>query len=379
MRRIASTNTRSFARASAFTSTTTLSSSSSAASLSLPLHRRFASSEDNKQQKQQDDQQQSSGSGFLMKLVGAAALATGVYFTYKESMGEPVWERKKAAPVAAVAQEGKKEAAAAEVKPSPPVSLNKDEFREFELVEVEDLTPNTRRLRFALPSRDHVLGLPVASCVVTKANIGENGKPVIRPYTPVTNDKSDKGYFDFIIKDYPTGVMSSHIYHLKKGEKLQVKGPIPKLAYSKNMKKHLGMLAGGTGITPMLQVLEEVLSEEDDKTHVSLVFANNTEQDIILKNRLDALAKKHPNRFEVHYVVAQPADAASWKGHTGFINADIVKKHIPGPAEDVMVYVCGPPPFYKALSGNKAPDYSQGELDGVLKDLGYTKEQVFKF
>ncbi len=169
MRRIASTNTRSFARASAFTSTT-LSSSSSAASLSLPLHRRFASSEDNKQ-KQQDDQQQSSGSGFLTQLVGAAALATGVYFTYKESMGEPVWERKKAAPVA---QEGKKEkeAAAAEVKPSPPVSLNKDEFREFELVEVEDLTPNTRRLRFALPSRDHVLGLPVASCVVTKANIG---------------------------------------------------------------------------------------------------------------------------------------------------------------------------------------------------------------
>ncbi len=119
------------------------------------------------------------------------------------------------------------------------------------------------------------------------------------------------------------------------------------------------------GITPMLQVLEEVLSEEDDKTHVSLVFANNTEQDIILKNRLDALAKKHPNRFEVHYVVAQPADAASWKGHTGFINADIVKKHIPGPAEDVMVYVCGPPPFYKALSGNKAPDYTQGEVRPV--------------
>ncbi|ELR15870.1 oxidoreductase NADbinding domain containing protein [Acanthamoeba castellanii str. Neff] len=377
MRRIASTNTRSFARASTFTSTTLSSSSSSAASLSLPLHRRFASSEDNKQQKQDD--QQSSGSGFLTTLVVAAAFAAGGYHWYKEVVGEPFEERKKVAPVAAVAQEGKKEAEAAEVKPLPPVSLNKDEFREFELVEVEDLTPNTRRLRFALPSRDHVLGLPVASCVVTKANIGENGKPVIRPYTPVTNDKSDKGYFDFVIKDYPTGVMSSHIYHLKKGEKLQVKGPIPKLAYSKNMKKHLGMLAGGTGITPMLQVLEEVLSEDDDKTHVSLVFANNTEQDIILKDRLDALAKKHPNRLEVHYVVAQPADAASWKGHTGFINADIIKKHIPGPAEDVMVYVCGPPPFYKALSGSKAPDYSQGELDGVLKDLGYIKEQVFKF
>lgn len=174
MRRIASTNTRSFARASTFTSTT-LSSSSSAASLVslIPLHRRFASSEDNKQQKQ-DDQQSHGGSGFLTKLVGAAAFVAGGYFCYKESMGEwPLAKKEVARVVAAVAQEGKKEAAAAaEVKPSPPVSLNKDEFREFELIEVEDLTPNTRRLRFALPSRDHVLGLPVASCVVTKANIG---------------------------------------------------------------------------------------------------------------------------------------------------------------------------------------------------------------
>lgn len=91
------------------------------------------------------------------------------------------------------------------------------------------------------------------------------------------------------------------------------------------MKKHLAMLAGGTGtllslaqnvacsfshltwdplawtkpgITPMLQVIEEVLSEKEDQTHVSLVFANNAEEDIILKDRLDQLAKKHPN-FEV--------------------------------------------------------------------------------
>jgi len=48
----------------------------------------------------------------------------------------------------------------------------------------------------------------------------------------------------------------------------------------------------------MLQVIEDVLHEADDKTHISLVFANRTEEDIILKDRLDELAKKHPN-FEV--------------------------------------------------------------------------------
>jgi len=259
---------------------------------------------------------------------------------------------------------------------SPPVALNKDEFKSFPLIEVEQLTPNTKRLRFGLPTKDHVLGLSVASCIVTKANIGEGEKPVIRPYTPVTNDKTHKGYFDLIIKDYPTGVMSSHISKLKVGEHVEVKGPIPKIPYNKNMKKHIGMLAGGTGIAPMLQVIEDVLHEADDKTHISLVFANRTEEDIILKDRLDELAKKHPN-FEVHYVLSSPKNA--WKGHTGHITSDIVKKHIPGPSEDVLVFVCGPPGFYETLSGNKAPDYSQGELSGVLKDVGYTKEQVFKF
>lgn len=82
-----------------------------------------------------------------------------------------------------------------------------------------------------------------------------------------------------------------------------------------------------TGITPMLQVLEEVLSEQDDHTHVCLLFANTTEQDIILKDRLDALAKKHPN-FEVHYIVSRPSK--SWTGYNGHITADLIKKHFPG-------------------------------------------------
>lgn len=57
------------------------------------------------------------------------------------------------------------------------------------------------------------------------------------------------------------------------------------------MYRHIGMVAGGSGITPMLQVIDEILSNKDDKTQVSLVFANQTESDIILKDRIDAWAK----------------------------------------------------------------------------------------
>jgi len=37
------------------------------------------------------------------------------------------------------------------------------------------------------------------------------------------------------------------------------------------------------------------------------------------------------------------------------------------------------PPALQAISGDKLPDKSQGPLTGMLKDMGYTEEQVFKF
>jgi ferredoxin-NADP reductase len=54
-------------------------------------------------------------------------------------------------------------------------------------------------------------------------------------------------------------------------------------------------IAGGTGITPMLQVANEVLRNPDDKTEVSLIFGNVSEDDILLRKEIDKLAKQHKN------------------------------------------------------------------------------------
>ncbi|KAL6756716.1 hypothetical protein V8C86DRAFT_2643455 [Haematococcus lacustris] len=268
----------------------------------------------------------------------------------------------------------------ADAKPAKTGALDPQEFKSFVLIEKEKLTHNTLRLRFELPN-NQVSGLNVASCLVTKAVMGEGAeaKPVVRPYTP-TSAPDARGYMDLVVKVYPTGNMSKHMGNLKVGDSLEMKGPIPKIPYQANMKKQIGMVAGGTGLTPMLQVIDAVLANPADTTKVSLLYANLTPGDIILKARLDALAAKHADRLKVTYIVDKPGwGGLFWPGLVGRVNKEVLQKTMPPPDPANMVLVCGPPGFMTAVSGNKAKDFTQGELEGALKELGYNSSQVYKF
>ena len=80
----------------------------------------------------------------------------------------------------------------------------------------------------------------------------KDGKQVIRPYTPVTTPAT-QGHMDFLIKKYKDGAMTNHVHNLKPGQTISIKGPIPKFPYKANEFEHIGMVAGGSGITPMWQ------------------------------------------------------------------------------------------------------------------------------
>jgi len=267
---------------------------------------------------------------------------------------------------------------------STKIALAKDEtaldpknFKKFQLLEIYPVSHNTNRYRFALEHEDQKLGLNVASCLVVKAPIGENGKDVIRPYTPVS-DTEDTGFFDLVVKEYPQGVMSKHIHSMHPGDTLEFKGPFPKIEYKPNMKEKIGMIAGGTGITPMLQVIEKILENPKDKTKISLIYANLSEKDILMKQELDTLSRRHRDRFQVHYTIDK-ATTKYWSHDVGFISEDMIKKYLPAPSSVSSIYVCGPTGLMNHISGDKAPDYTQGELKGLLKKIGYNEDQVFKF
>lgn len=79
-------------------------------------------------------------------------------------------------------------------------------------------------------------------------------KEIVRSYTPLTGDEV-RGYFELLVKSYPQGNISQHFASLKIGQQIRVRGPKGAFMYSPNMVRRLGMIAGGTGITPMMQVM----------------------------------------------------------------------------------------------------------------------------
>jgi cytochrome-b5 reductase len=270
-------------------------------------------------------------------------------------------------------------------------------FQSLLLEKSEVVNHNTKKLTFKLPEEDMESGLPVASAVITKYKGPEMQKPVIRPYTPIS-DVDQKGTVDFIIKAYPNGPMSEHMHSMEPGQRLDIKGPIPKFQWKvssavrhrlethtdlsppqANMHEHIALIAGGTGITPMWQTARHIFRNPEDKTKVTLIYGNLSEEDILLKREWEELENTYPQRFRAFYVLDNPPE--SWQGGKGRVTKELLKTVLPEPkeGEKIKLFVCGPPGMYKAISGGKKSPTDQGELDGYLKELGYSKDQVYKF
>ncbi|KAH9997179.1 ferredoxin reductase-like protein [Xylariaceae sp. FL0662B] len=250
-------------------------------------------------------------------------------------------------------------------------------FISLQLKEVENLNHNTKRFRFSLPEADQVSGLHIASALLTKFKDEGAEKPVLRPYTP-TSDEEAQGHIDLVIKKYTNGPMSTHIHNMTPGQRLDFKGPLPKYPWTPNKHDHIALIAGGTGITPMYQLCRAIFNNPEEKTKVTLIFGNISEEDILLKREFEDLENTYPSRFRAFYVLDNPPK--EWVGGKGYISKELLKTVLPEPKEqNIKLFVCGPPPMYKAISGTKVSPTDQGELTGILKELGYQIDQVYKF
>jgi len=271
-------------------------------------------------------------------------------------------------PATTMAMQATPAAAAAPVAPpKPPVALDTKKWGDFPLEKRTEIHHNTLRLRFKLPTTN--LGLPVGKHIFLKARI--DGKPVMRAYTPVGHGP---GYVEFVIKVYfplpprfpEGGKLTQHMHAMALGDCLGFKGPLGEIDFDCNFDapgapsprdtpvsflhddkhggsmKHIGFIAGGSGITPCLQVANALLTLERDVS-ISLLYANQTAEDILCQEELEVILKDP--RVRVWYTVDRPTDG--WKYSTGFIDEAMCREHLPPPGDDAYIFMCGPPPMLK--------------------------------
>jgi cytochrome-b5 reductase len=169
--------------------------------------------------------------------------------------------------------------------------------------------------------------------------------------------------------------MSQHMETLKIGDTMLMKGPKGHLDYKGRgkfsirhksevhsyYKKKIGMVAGGTGITPMLQVIRAVLKDPSDSTELWLMFGNQTEEDILLRKELEAIPKE---RLHLFYTLDRPPE--NWTQGAGFVTEAMCKDHLPPPSPNTMIFMCGPPLMTKSV-------------ETKLVSLGFSEADFFTF
>ncbi|MEQ9438468.1 MAG: ferredoxin--NADP reductase [Cyclobacteriaceae bacterium] len=174
-----------------------------------------------------------------------------------------------------------------------------------------------------------------------------NGEEVSRPYSfsssPFLNE-----FPAITIKRMPQGLMSNYLAeNLAVGDQLDISLPNGRFTTTyRASKRHLFMIAGGSGITPIFSILKNVLHEEP-ASRVTLYYANKDSESVIFKDQLNELLKLYPNRFTImHFLEAgDQANILEEKLVFGRISeyalagflANYVKTK-----EHLQVFVCGP-------------------------------------
>jgi len=269
-----------------------------------------------------------------------------------------------------------------------------DEFTPAVLHHKEEVSADTKIFTFSLPDPSSPLMLSTCACILAKGGI--NGD-VIRPYTPISTNAL-LGQFQLLIKVYPDGAFSKWIDGIDVGTSVQFKHTAKnvKIQYPFG-KKRIGMICGGTGITPMVQALHAILGCPSDCTQVNMLYGSKSRGDILLRPLLDAWAGTtgttgttgsgggSASRLKCTHILSRETEADSTAvpipdgtSEGGHIDRARVLRHMPPPSmgDDCCIFVCGPPGMTEAICGPRNEPLKEGS---ILHELGYSDEQVIKF
>ncbi|WP_406724966.1 benzoate 1,2-dioxygenase electron transfer component BenC [Streptomyces sp. GD-15H] len=149
----------------------------------------------------------------------------------------------------------------------------------------------------------------------------------------------------FLVRTVPGGAMSGYLTErVRAGDRVEFTGPMGSFYLRETVRPAL-LLAGGTGLAPLLSMLEQ-LAQQPPAHPVHLLYGVTTDQDLVHLDTLEDYAEVIPGFTFDHCV----ADAASTARNKGFVTGLIDSSTLHG--GDVDVYLCGPPAMVEAVRGH---------------------------
>ena len=146
------------------------------------------------------------------------------------------------------------------------------------------------------------------------------------------------------IKKEDGGKVSNYFYdHLKPGDELKIIQPMGNFttAFNEDNQRHLIMIGGGSGITPLMSLITSAL-EIEKHSFITLIYGNRNEDTIIFKDKLSELEDKYPDRIKVHHVLSRPS--SNWRGIKGRLDPETLNNIMKESPEyyQTEFFLCGP-------------------------------------
>jgi ferredoxin-NADP reductase len=205
-------------------------------------------------------------------------------------------------------------------------------------------TPDVKTFRFMNPLGG-VLPFSYLPGQFLTVTVLINGKPVKRSYT-IASSPTQHDYVEITVKHEEGGEVSGHLHTtIREGDLLESSGPSGSFIFTGRECKCILLIGGGVGITPLMSVIR-YLTDRSWPGDIFLVYSCHSPRDIIFREELDYLQRRHPN-LRVIVSVSQP-EGADWKGPTGRITKELIAQSVPDLASR-YVHLCGAVPLMEAV------------------------------
>ena len=217
------------------------------------------------------------------------------------------------------------------------------QIKEFvsKVVEIVDETPTVKSFKIGIPEGIVFDFYPGQFFMVSFVN--DNEIKTGRAYS-ISSSPEQKKYLEIALNE--VAAFTKKMFGLKPGDFLKFNGPYGKFYFSKEMNEDLVLIAGGTGITPLISILR-YCTDMELQNKITFFYSIRNPEEIIFHEDIKKLKEQNPN-LRYYITITRPEEHHEWEGRKGRIDFDLLKDEIQNPEEKVY-FICGSKEFVENI------------------------------